>query len=274
MTAAATAWAALRLVRVHAALTAGILALLGADLAGTTGDGAVAALVFLVAAAATAGGNALNDVHDRAIDAVNRPDRPIPSGAISPGAGRAIAVGAFAIAVAGSARLSTWCLALAVANVALLVLYARRSKTLGAAKTAVVGYLVGSAVLFGAVDPDRITLPVAILAACAALATAAREIVKDVEDMAGDRAAGARTLPVAIGARTSRRIADGAILLAVALALVPWIAGAMGLWFPAWIAAGAAVLAVAVATADPRRAQHLVMAGSLIEMAAFHFGAP
>ncbi|MGE0717690.1 MAG: UbiA family prenyltransferase [Alphaproteobacteria bacterium] len=263
--------AVLALARIHAAITAAVLVLLGAHLSQVR-DGATLTLLALVVALATAGGNALNDVHDHAIDRINRPDRPLPAGAIGVHAATILAWSALAGALAGATLLSCWCVAIAAANVLLLVAYGRWSKRLGTAKAGVVAYLVGSAVLFGALTPERIGLAVATLAACAALATAAREILKDVEDLPGDAAAGARTLPIAIGPGRARLVAGAATAAAVALGLVPWFAGIGGDGYAAGIAAGAVVLALGIADRDAGRAQRLVMAGSVIEMAAFYFG--
>ncbi|MCC7272477.1 MAG: UbiA family prenyltransferase [Alphaproteobacteria bacterium] len=264
--------ALLRLVRIHAAATAAALALLGARLAASPTEPVTLVLVAVTVALATAGGNALNDVHDREIDAVNRADRPIPSGAIGVIPATVTAVASLLLAILGAALLSPWCLAICLVNCGLLAAYARFSKRLGAAKSVIVGGLVGSAVLYGAVRPERVTLAMTALAACAVLATVAREIVKDVEDIAGDRAAGARTLPIVIGARRSRRIADAALVLAVAVAFVPLLAGIVNDRYLPGVLLGGAVLGIAMATRDPGRAQRLVMAGSVIEMAAFYLG--
>lgn len=263
-----------RLVRVHAVLTAAALALLGARLAVGVTPPAALLLIALTVALATAGGNALNDVHDREIDAVNRRDRPIPSGAITARAATVVAAGCLALAVLCAAALSPWCLAICVANVALLVAYARNSKRLGAGKGLIVGWLVGSAVLFGARSPGQVDPTLATLAACALLATFAREALKDVEDLEGDRRFGGRTLPIAIGVGPTRALAGAALALAVALSSVPWLTGAAGTVYAVLAAAGAAVFALALPAArSARTAQRLVMAGSVVEMAAFFFGA-
>ncbi|GLY31303.1 SCO3242 family prenyltransferase [Kineosporia sp. NBRC 101731] len=79
------------LVRLPAVLSAPGDALLGAAAGGDTGvRGTVAAAVS--SALAYMAGMALNDYADRHVDAAERPDRPIPSGRISPE--RALALGA------------------------------------------------------------------------------------------------------------------------------------------------------------------------------------
>ena len=72
---------ALRLGRVSNLPTVWTNALAGAVLAGATGFGAEFALLLLAFTLFYTGGMFLNDVFDAAIDARERPERPIPSGA-------------------------------------------------------------------------------------------------------------------------------------------------------------------------------------------------
>lgn len=269
MTAVGPVWATLRLVRVSAVGMSALLTLLGARLAGTDDDLPAMLLAAAAVAFATAGGNALNDVHDWQTDRVNRADRPIPSGAIGLGPARALACLSLLAAVTCSAFLSLWCPAICLANCGLLVVYARHSKRLGPLKGAIVGYLVGSTVLFGALGPARIDAVLLTLAVCAGLATLAREIVKDIEDIAGDRSVGARTMPLRFGVPASRRVAGLALVLAVVLSFLPWTAGAPGPDAFAMLVAGGAVLGLSLAVPDAGRAQRLIMAGSVVEMAGF-----
>ena len=72
----------LKIIRPANSVAAGLAVLLGVIIA--TGTIPLASLpliavVFLV----TAAGNVINDYCDSEIDAINRPDRPIPSGAVT-----------------------------------------------------------------------------------------------------------------------------------------------------------------------------------------------
>ena len=73
-----------------------------------------------------------------------------------------------------------------------------------------------------------------------------REIVKDVEDEAGDRAIGRRTLPIAVGQRPALLVAAAAGLFFVPASLVlPRNAGYGGAYFLIALLAQMAVLVVA-----------------------------
>jgi len=74
----------LEIVRPGNVAFTGILTAIGAFVAGgvVAHPGAVVAAV-VAATTVTAGGNSINDYFDRDIDAINRPNRPVPRGAIS-----------------------------------------------------------------------------------------------------------------------------------------------------------------------------------------------
>jgi len=73
---------------------------------------------------------------------------------------------------------------------------------------------VGSTFLFGGAAVGR-PEAVVVLALLAGLSTFAREVIKDVEDVVGDREEGLHTLPVAIGERRSLWVATGSLVVAV-----------------------------------------------------------
>lgn len=178
--------------------------------------------VFLAAFIITGAGNAVNDFFDRAIDAVNRPRRPIPSGRVSPRAALLFSILLFFTGCACAVLVSGLCLAVAASNSALLYMYARSLKATPLAGNLCVGYLTGSTFLFGGAaygaDGVRAVLAPALLAA---LATVSREIVKDIEDVEGDRAGGARTLPILAGMRASSLLASAFALAAAGLSCIP-----------------------------------------------------
>ena len=117
----------------------------------------------------------------------------------------------FALAVVFVLTLPVLAIVIAGVNLFALVAYTKLSKGVMGLGNAVVGYLTGSAFLFGAAAVGSVT--VLVLFALAALSTVAREIMKDVEDMEGDREEGLSTPPIMIGSRESL------ILAAVVLAL-------------------------------------------------------
>lgn len=210
-----------RITRPANSIVAGIAGLLGYLIA--AGALAYEALILVpIVAFITAGGNVVNDYCDRAIDAVNRPDRPIPAGDITPRAALIFSGILFAAGLAACLFASPLCLAIAVFNSALLVLYAVSFKRLALVGNAAVSYLSASIFLFGGalISPEGFVqnIPVATITFLAMLS---RELFKDVEDMQGDREGGARTLPMVIGVKRTGIIALAAASAAVIASWMP-----------------------------------------------------
>jgi len=263
----------LRLMRVYACLTAALATLVGASLAHAWPSGPAVGIMMAVVFLVTGGGNALNDYYDRHIDRINAQRRPLPSGTVSERQVLVFALALFASGIALSLALTPWCIGLAIANSVVLVAYARGSKSWGFPKNLCVGYLVGSVFLFGVSSPSNLTVLSATLAICAALTTISREIVMDIEDLAGDRAHGARTLPATLGIRWSYSLAYAAMALAVVLALVPYGLGRTGELYVVLVLAGG-LIAAAGAFAGPIRAHQGLIAASIVQLLAFAVGGP
>ena len=87
-----------------------------------------ALLLFVIVALITAAGNVINDYYDAEIDAVNRPDRPIPSGTVSREQPSGLPVSSSLRASLLSLFTTPLCIAIAVINALLLVGYAARLK--------------------------------------------------------------------------------------------------------------------------------------------------
>jgi len=118
-----TAGAWLRLARISNTPTVVSNAVAGAVLASTTADAGTVAVVALAMALFYTAGMVLNDVLDFEVDRRERPERPLPSGAVSRGAATAAVVGLF---VAGEVLLALEGLDPALAGlglIALIVLY-------------------------------------------------------------------------------------------------------------------------------------------------------
>jgi len=194
-----SAAAFIRITRPHNAVVAGLTALIGYLVA--TGTLTPPTLLLAVAVGLiTAAGNVINDVYDVEIDRINRPDRPIPAGLISLGGAKAYTVALFAGGLLAAALTTALCFAIALANVVVLVAYAVRLKRTPGIGNLAVAYLTASVFLFGGAFAGVEGLVQNLtLAGITFLATIAREVLKDAEDVDGDAAGGARTLPMLIG---------------------------------------------------------------------------
>jgi len=167
-------------------------------------------------------GNVINDIYDIDIDKINKPYRPLPSGKISLKSAKLFA---WILAISGILlSVFNWkCFIIALVNTTILYLYAKRFKRNKIIGNPLVAYLTGSVFLFGGASVDNIFITF-ILFLCAMLTTWGREIVKDFEDMEGDRRSGVLSFPIKYGKR-SLYLALGLLILAVILSPLPYLLG-------------------------------------------------
>ncbi|MFC6725232.1 geranylgeranylglycerol-phosphate geranylgeranyltransferase, partial [Halobium palmae] len=230
---------------------------------------------------AVAAGNAINDYVDADIDAINRPSRAIPRGAVSEREALAFSCLLFLAAVVCALQLPVSAILIAIVNLLALVAYTKFFKGLPGVGNVVVGYLTGSTFLFGGftvVDgmntPFEFPTPplgLLVLFGLAATATFTREAVKDVEDLEGDREEGLRTLPIVIGERNTLWLGFLAMATAVAASGLPYLVGTFGRVYLALIVPADGVLLGATVHSfrDPTRSQQLLKTGMLLATGAF-----
>jgi geranylgeranylglycerol-phosphate geranylgeranyltransferase len=174
----------------------------------------------------TAAGNVINDYFDYNIDLVNKPERPIPSGRISLKNGRNYAYLLFlAGTICGfliSYMTNNWIpfIIVLIADV-VLYLYAYKLKATPLIGNLAVGFMTGFGFVFGGfcINNPNIIMTSIFLGFFAFVMTTAREIIKDIEDVEGDKKDGARTLPIIIGKKKPAILAT--ILIIVDCALCP-----------------------------------------------------
>jgi geranylgeranylglycerol-phosphate geranylgeranyltransferase len=117
---------------------------------------------------------------------------------------------------------SPLCIAIAVFNSFLLVAYAAKLKSTPFFGNAAVSYLAASMFLFGGAlngtEGLIRVLPVAVITFFAMLS---RELIKDAEDVKGDAAGGASTLPILIGVKKTTGLAFIFAVFAVIASFFP-----------------------------------------------------
>ncbi|ELY61219.1 geranylgeranylglycerol-phosphate geranylgeranyltransferase [Natronolimnohabitans innermongolicus] len=275
MTAGETSRGLLELTRPVNVIAASVLTFIGAFVAGGITDQPVAVGAAVAATGLAVGaGNAINDYFDREIDRINQPDRPIPRGAVSPRGALLFSIVLFAVAVALALVLPLLALAIAGINLIALVAYTELFKGLPGLGNALVAYLVGSTFLFGAAAVENVA-PAAVLFLLSAIATLTREIIKDVEDVEGDREEGLNTLPIAIGERPALYVATALLAVGAIASPLPYLLlEDFGLAY--LVVVGPAVAIMGYATyesfADPTAGQEHLKYGMFLAALAFIVG--
>ncbi len=165
-----------------------------------------------------AAGNIFNDYFDLESDIINKPNRPIPSGKIQKNEAMALGMilAFFGISAAFHLNISTFILA--IVNLAVLYTYSRiKQKT--PFGNFIVAYLAGSVFLFGGLAAGSIE-KVWIVALLSGLATLAREITKDIEDVKGDKFR-KTTLATYYGDKMAGIIAGVVLIFTIFLSILP-----------------------------------------------------
>ena len=161
----------------------------------------------------TGAGNAINDYVDHKIDAINKPERPIPSGRISLNAAAIYATALFIIATIMSLLIGIIPGIIVVLSAILMFLYAYKLKKSCLVGNLSIAFLTGLCFVFAGVVLQTVYLSV-LLGFYAFLMTMAREIVKDMEDVEGDSMEGANTFPIKFGMKSSSILAAFFMILA------------------------------------------------------------
>ncbi|WP_297068761.1 geranylgeranylglycerol-phosphate geranylgeranyltransferase [Thermococcus sp.] len=262
------------ITRPHNCLLAGLVGLLGSIVAvGHFPNVKISVLVFLVVAIGCSAGNTINDYFDYEIDRVNRPERPLPRGAMTRKTALWYAVLLFAVGLGLAMLINSYALVLALVAYSAMFIYAWRLKPMPFIGNLVVASLTGATPLYGAVAIGKLGLA-GYLALCAFLVNVAREVIKDIEDIEGDTAKGARTLPIIWGKRKAAYVGVVFAMLTVVSSFLP-IRGGVGVGYWAMVPVDAVIIYAAwliLKNQDARsahRAQELLKVSIFLAVMAF-----
>ena len=165
-------------------------------------------------------GNVINDYFDYKIDLINKPERPIPSGRIGLKTARNYAYILFLCGTICGFLISyltnNWIPFIIVlcADI-ILYIYAYKLKSTPLIGNLTVGFMTGLCFAFGgfSIGTPQMIYTSIFLGFFAFLMTTAREITKDIEDIEGDKAEGAKTFPILYGTKISAIITFILIIL-------------------------------------------------------------
>lgn len=228
----------LRLMRPLNCVMMGFAVIVGASLSHAFSTSLYLNLVygFVTGFALTAASMAMNDYYDRKIDAINEPQRPIPSGLIKPEEALALAfvltaVG-FTAAYLTNAHARALCFVVAIIAWIAFLTYTAVGKRSGLPGNFLVSICVAIPFIYGSCAvAGTVELNVLVFASMAFLSNTGREITKGIVDLQGDKAKNIQTLAVRYGERNAAIAATMFFLSAVFLTPIPWLLNLVSLWF-------------------------------------------
>ncbi len=178
-----------------------------------------------------AAGYAINDFFDIKADMINRPGRVLPSGKLSPKAAYIFSVVLFVLGINISTLTFKWVMfLLAIINSALLFYYAKSLKRDFLTGNILVAYTSASTFIYGALLSDNMRNCIWIIL-YAFLLTLIREIVKDMEDITGDQAIDANTLPLHLGFKKTSFIVLVLSFLPLLISIYSFFTGSVSLLY-------------------------------------------
>lgn len=227
------------------------------------------------------GSMVLNDIVDREIDAVNEPNRPIPSGAVSLGQAKVFAA-VLGVLGFGFALATSWqCLIIAIFSWLVLAAYSFWGKNVGFFGNLLVSVCVVVPFVYGGFVVGRgFAEASSIFVALAFLANTGREVTKGIVDIEGDRQENVGTVAVRFGSRVAAVVAAVFFVSAVVLSVLPWKLDLVSFWFiPFVLVTDAGLIASSIwllkdfSRENARRIKRLVLVWFVIGLVAFLVGA-
>ncbi len=253
-----------------------VFAVLVGAILSSTGNPIILLVALIAAFLICAAGNVINDYCDYEIDKINKPKRPLPSGKITL---RKVVAYYFLLNTVGIALallVSPAYFTIAIFNSIISILYAWKLKKIAIIGNITDSFLAAVTFISGALISmtflDMLTSPVLILAGIAALTTMGREIYKDIEDIKGDKALGAKTLPILVGNSASMILARTFVILGAISAIRPYIHQVFGINYIISVIPCIIVLLYSTILKDPKKAQKIVKIGMFLGIFAFLVG--
>jgi len=179
-------------------------------------------LAALSAGFTASAGNIINDIFDIEIDKINRPERPLPSGVLTINEAYVLYLICFVISGLLVVTISQIVVIIVLLSHLLLFLYSKYLKRIPLVGNITVAFLTGLVFIFGGVvveNPSAAIIP----ALFAFFINLIRELVKDMQDVEGDRAAGVITFPIKFGFQKTKYLITFITLILILFTLYPFI---------------------------------------------------
>jgi geranylgeranylglycerol-phosphate geranylgeranyltransferase len=179
-------------------------------------------LAILSTGLITIGANVINDYYDIETDKINRPDRPLPAGKIKPSQALHLFYIVYFLGFVLAFMITIPMFIIAVSVGILLYIYSYRLKKTVLWGNLAVSLATAMAFIFGGMAVNAVKT-VIFPALFAFFFHFGREVIKDMQDMEGDKLTGANTLAVVHGYRSGYILSLIIFILLILLTIIPYI---------------------------------------------------
>jgi geranylgeranylglycerol-phosphate geranylgeranyltransferase len=183
---------------------------------------AIIFLASLSAAFTTASGNIINDIFDIETDRISHPNRVLVLGVLTKkhAAIEYLLLNLFATIIAG--YLSIKLMLIVLISIIVLFLYSYSLKKKPLIGNVTVAFLTGLAFIYGGIAAENLVTAI-VPVVFAFLINLIREVVKDMQDVEGDRQAGVSTFPIKFGFQKSKILIVISTTILILCTLYPFI---------------------------------------------------
>jgi len=189
-------------------------------------DGSYSVLKIILAglsgALTASAGNVINDYFDISIDRINRPERILPKGKLTLREALVFYFFLTIIALLLSAFIGIIALLEVFFAASLLFFYSYKMKKIPLIGNFVIAFLTGFAFIYGGIAVNNVKTAI-IPAMFALLINFIREIIKDMEDIEGDRQQGINTYPAVYGFEKTKTIIVFITIVLIILTVFPFV---------------------------------------------------
>jgi geranylgeranylglycerol-phosphate geranylgeranyltransferase len=221
----------LRIIRPLNCLMMGFAVIVGASLVSSLSFSISLLLGFITSFTLTGASMAINDYYDREIDAINEPNRPIPSNVVSPNEALSFAAILSLVGFAAALVTSLSCLIVALIAWAVSVAYTTKGKRTGLPGNLLVGTCVMIPFIYGGFVVENLDLSIILFGVMVFLSITGREVAKGIVDVEGDKSQNIKTIAVMFGNKIAAFTASFLLLFAVVLSPLPWFWRLVSGWF-------------------------------------------
>jgi geranylgeranylglycerol-phosphate geranylgeranyltransferase len=194
-------------------------------------SGQAALYGFLTGFLLLASSMVLNDYSDRDVDAINEPERPIPSGNVKPTQAMSFAVVLCALGFLSASQTGVWTLIVAGFSMVVAAAYNFKFKKTGLPGNALVSANVALPFIYGGLVVGRQTSLLLVFATLAFISSMGREVVKGIVDVTGDASKGIQSVAVKMGNAYAAKQGAALFLMAVGLSAVPIALGVVSNYY-------------------------------------------
>jgi geranylgeranylglycerol-phosphate geranylgeranyltransferase len=268
-----------KLARVQNNLIVALSVFVGAAVSGTVESWGKVLLACVSAFFVSAGGNSINDFFDLEIDRINKPDRPLPRGEVTPASALLFSTVLIFCGIIPSLWIRPASVVVAIAASGLLIMYSYSLKSRLLWGNLTVALVSASAFVYGGLATRDFRLSL-IPAAFAFLFHLGREVLKDIEDAEGDRLRGASTLPIRVGVYRSVGFCSLVFVFLMILTPFPYALRVFSVVYLVTVVLGVDLVLLYViwsmrrdpSTSNLHRLSNLLKADMLLGLAAIYLG--